>query len=92
MAKTKRVRADVHKVSGTSEDAKVRHPLEDFDKLPALALVRIDTVRALHDNCAPVTIWRGVRAGTIPAPMKFAGGMTAWRVGDLRRALAGGAA
>jgi prophage regulatory protein len=30
------------------------------------------------------TLWRWVKAGTFPAPVKLSSGMTAWRVGDVR--------
>ena len=34
------------------------------------------------------TLWRRVKAGQLPAPVKLSERSTAWRVGDLRAALA----
>ena len=60
--------------------------LEDFDRLPDAAFVRLRTVAALCGISAP-TVWRWSKAGRLPAPVKR-GGATAWPVGALRRALA----
>ena len=30
------------------------------------------------------TLWRNVKAGTFPAPVKLSDRVTAWRVGDIR--------
>jgi predicted DNA-binding transcriptional regulator AlpA len=30
------------------------------------------------------TLWRSVKAGTFPAPVKLSEGVTAWRVDDIR--------
>lgn len=64
----------------------VENSFEDFDLLPADALVRLPVVCALLACSAP-TIWRGVRSGRIPQPFRLTPGVTAWRVGDLRQAL-----
>lgn len=61
--------------------------LEAFKTAPDDARVRLNTITALmsvHGN----TIWRRVKAGQFPAPHRD-GGVTYWRVGDVRRALAG---
>lgn len=64
-------------------------PLEltHFDSLPGSAHVRLPVVRGLYGASAS-TIWRGVRLGTIPKPIKLSDNLTAWRVSDLRAALA----
>lgn len=64
-------------------------PLEltHFDELPGSAHVRLPVVRGLYGASAS-TIWRGVRLGTIPKPVKLSDNLTAWRVSDLRAALA----
>lgn len=59
--------------------------LEHFDKLPDSAGARVPVVAALFSVSVP-TVWRWARDGHLPAPMKR-GGVTLWRVGDLRRAL-----
>lgn len=60
--------------------------LEEFDRLPDAAHVRYPVVAALY-GVSPETIRRHVIAGNVPAPKKLLG-VTAWNVGDLRRALA----
>ena len=60
-------------------------PAEILTRLPLLpddALVRVRVV-SQHEACSPATIWRRVRMGLFPAPIKQLG-VTAWRVGDLR--------
>lgn len=59
--------------------------LTAFDELPDAAHVRVPTVARLC-GISTVTVWRWARDGRIPAPVKR-GGVTAWRVGDLRQAL-----
>jgi predicted DNA-binding transcriptional regulator AlpA len=48
--------------------------------------VRLRTVAALN-GISTVTVWRWSNSGILPAPVKR-GGVTAWRVGDLRKSLA----
>jgi predicted DNA-binding transcriptional regulator AlpA len=62
--------------------------LEYFDSLPDAAHVRLPVVVALF-ACSPATAWRRVRNGSIPEPRKYSPRVTAWNVGDLRRALQG---
>ena len=61
--------------------------LTEFDSLPDAAHVRLPVVQALY-ACSDETIRRRVKAGQIPAPRKLGPRVTAWNVGDLRRALA----
>jgi len=72
--------------SGPVPDA-LRH----FDALPDSANVRQPVVEALY-GCSGATVWRGVKRGTIPPPRKLSARVTAWNVGELRRALRGEAA
>lgn len=60
--------------------------LKDFDTLPASATVRLPTVCALFGISGP-TVWRWSKDGRLPAPIKR-GGVTGWRVGDLRACMA----
>ena len=60
--------------------------LRNFDILPNSAHVRLPVVAALF-ACAGVTIWRRCAAGTLPQPHKLGERVTAWNVGELRRAL-----
>lgn len=59
--------------------------LQQFDRLPDSANVRLPVVTALF-GCSSATVWRRVKSGAIPPPRKF-GGTTVWNVGDLRAAL-----
>jgi predicted DNA-binding transcriptional regulator AlpA len=61
--------------------------LKNFDALPDVAHVRLPVVEALF-GCSAATIWRGVRDGRVPRPRKISERVTAWNVGELRRALA----
>lgn len=61
--------------------------LEEFDRLPDAAHVRLPVVQALF-ACSDETVRRRVKAGTIPAPRKLGPRHTAWQVGELRRCLA----
>ncbi|MCA3219359.1 MAG: transcriptional regulator [Burkholderiales bacterium] len=67
-----------------------RKALEDFDRLPNSAHVDVRVVAALR-GCAPVTVWRHVKAGILPQPEKTGPNSTRWNVGKLRRHVAGSA-
>ncbi|MBG6082718.1 helix-turn-helix transcriptional regulator [Rubrivivax gelatinosus] len=58
--------------------------LRDFDTLPDSARVRLPVVVALCGVSVP-TVWRMAKDGRLPPPVKC-GGITSWRVGDLRKA------
>ena len=58
-----------------------------FDSLPDSASVRLPVVQALY-ACSSASVWRGVKAGTIPKPRKLTPRTTAWLVRDLRQSLA----
>ena len=60
--------------------------LQDFDRLPDSAHVRLPVVAALH-GVSTVTVWRWSNSGKLPAPTRT-GGVTAWNVGALKRAMA----
>ncbi|UJB63266.1 AlpA family phage regulatory protein [Acidovorax sp. YS12] len=64
----------------------VPKPLSDFDHLPNSAHVRLPVVMALL-GCSRATVWRRVKEGCWPAPLKFGGRMALWNVGDLRKLL-----
>lgn len=65
--------------------------LRNFDDLPDSANVRLPVVAALF-ACSSVTVWRRVKAGTLPAPRKLGERVTAWNVGELRKVLGHGQA
>lgn len=61
--------------------------LKNWDAYPDDAFVRLPVVQALF-ACSPATVWRGVRQGRIPKPVKLSARTTGWKVGGLRLALA----
>ncbi len=61
--------------------------LTNFDQLPDSAYIRLPTIVSLYGVSA-ATIWRGVKNGTIPKPVKLTERTTAWNVGLVRTALA----
>lgn len=60
--------------------------LKNFSHLPDEAIVRVPVVAALY-GVSTVTVWRWSKDGQLPAPVKR-GGITGWRVGALRAAMA----
>lgn len=61
--------------------------LKNFDLLPDAANVRLPVVQRLL-GCSSTTVWRMVKRGALPQPRKLSARITAWNVGDLRKALA----
>lgn len=59
----------------------------EFSSWPDEAFVQIQVVALLFD-CSRSTVWRRIKQGIIPAPVKLAESCAAWRVGELREALA----
>lgn len=65
-----------------------------FDALPDEGLIRLAQLIKSPKNPAPVvpvsasSVWRMVKAGDFPAPLKLGPKTTAWRVADIRRWLA----
>ncbi|NQV94445.1 MAG: AlpA family phage regulatory protein [Sphingomonadales bacterium] len=57
----------------------------NFDDLPDSAYVRLKQL--ISDRIAPcsaATIWRMVKGGEFPEPVKLSGNITAWNVGLVR--------
>lgn len=61
--------------------------LQHFDRLPDSAGVRQPTVERLYGISAS-TVWRRVRDGKLPRPIKHSDRVSLWNVGQLRAALA----
>lgn len=70
------------------EAVRIPDALRNFDLLPDSAFVRLPVVQALF-ACSGATVWRRVKSAVIPAPRKLSEGVTAWNVGELRKALLG---
>ncbi|MCX7170308.1 MAG: transcriptional regulator [Proteobacteria bacterium] len=79
-----------HKADPPETPREIPFGLKNFSSLPDEAFVGSDVVRGLYRDITPVTLWRWVKTHRVPAPCKLAGQrFNAWRVGDLRRAMAG---
>lgn len=61
--------------------------LENFDRLPDAGYVRLPVVAGLL-GCSASAVWRNVKSGHLPAPVKLTPNITGWRVSDLRAVLA----
>jgi predicted DNA-binding transcriptional regulator AlpA len=66
-----------------------------FDQLPDSALIRESHLVPSPKRPGPAilpfsgpTLWRRVKAGQFPKPIKLSERVTCWRVGDVRRWLA----
>lgn len=66
-------------------------PITPFDAMPDSALLRESQLVKKPGNDAPIipvspaTLWRWVRSGKFPKPMKVGPNTTAWRVADVRQ-------
>ncbi|MDO9282743.1 MAG: AlpA family phage regulatory protein [Methylotenera sp.] len=70
-----------------AENQSIPEALQHFDKTPNSAFIRLPIVMRLYGVSA-ATVWRGVKNGTIPKPVKCSERCTAWNVGLVRAALA----
>ena len=61
--------------------------LVNFDSMPDSAFIRLPVIKALY-GVSSATIWRGVKAGSIPKPSKLSERCTAWNVGEIKADLA----
>lgn len=68
-----------------TKSEKLTEKLSRFDRLPDEALVSIEVLCALRDR-SRASIWRDVKSGNCPAPVKIGTRCSRWRVGDLRNA------
>lgn len=64
-----------------------------FDELPDSAMLRLSSIATDRGKVgllpiSPASVWRKVKNGTFPAPIKFGPKTTAWKVADLRSWLA----
>lgn len=70
-------------VKKAAKAAKLAEQLKLFGALPDCALVALPVVCAITGR-SPASIWRDVKDGRCPAPVKAGPRSTRWRVGDLR--------
>lgn len=73
--------------SGLTKSGEVPSGLKHLDDLPDSALVDQPVVEGLF-KCSPATVWRWVKSGLLPAPVRR-GRTTRWVVGQLRAAQRG---
>jgi predicted DNA-binding transcriptional regulator AlpA len=59
-----------------------------FDELPNSALLSMAEISSLASRSHP-SIWRDVKAGRLPAPIKLGPTSARWLVSDIRRYLVG---
>lgn len=55
----------------------------NYDDLPGSALVDIKTVKVIFGRSS-ASVWRDVKAGRLPKPIKAGPRSTRWRVSELR--------
>jgi prophage regulatory protein len=60
---------------------------ESYGVLPATGFVRQSQLIPVIFPFSPATLWRKVKEGTFPKPIKLAPRITAWRVEDIRELL-----
>ena len=63
-------------------------PSVTFNDLPDMAMIKVRPL--INFKVLPysaTTIWRKCRSGEFPAPIKMSSGITAWKVGDIRKYL-----
>lgn len=72
--------------NGVASTPVVPKSLRYFDQLPDSANVRLPVVMALF-GCSRATVWRRVKVGLWPSPLKFGGRLALWNVGQIRKLL-----
>ena len=88
--KTNPQRSAIAQATTSASPAPVAATITPFDQLPDSALLRESQLVKKPNNPAPVipispaTLWRWVRLGQFPAPLKIGQNITAWRVADVR--------
>ena len=63
-------------------------PSVTFNDLPDMAMIQVRPL--INFKVLPysaTTIWRKCRSGEFPPPIKMSSGITAWKVGDIRKYL-----
>ena len=87
----------IHPHAATAGQATSKPIAANFDSLPDSAFIRESQLvqsPKRPDTPAPLpfrapTLWRKVKAGTFPKPVKLSERVTAWKVGDVRAWIAG---
>ena len=66
--------------------------IESYGVLPATGYMRQSQLIPAIFPFSSATLWRKVKAGTFPKPVKLGPRITAWRVEDIRKLIDQGAA
>lgn len=77
---------DLKLVNHKNNNYNVINSITNFDCLPDIAHVRIAVVMMIF-ACSRSTVWRHVKSGLIPTPIKVSERITAWNVGAIRKKL-----
>lgn len=72
-------------VNVSNKTSKLDEKLSRYHLLPDDAFVSIEVLCALRER-SRASIWRDIRDGNCPPPVKIGSRCTRWRVGDLRKA------
>lgn len=75
----------------TTELNTIPDALANLDLMPNAAFVRLPVV-AMAYGYSKATVWRNVKKGTMPKPVKLSERVTAWNVGLIKADLAAKAA
>lgn len=65
----------------------IPNALANLDLMPNAAFVRLPVV-AMAYGYSKATVWRNVKKGTMPKPVKISERCTAWNVGEIKADLA----
>ena len=78
-------------ITSASSQPTAAAPITPIDAMPGSAFLRESQLVKKPGNDAPIipvspaTLWRWVRLGKFPKPMKVGPNTTAWRVADVRQ-------
>jgi predicted DNA-binding transcriptional regulator AlpA len=61
---------------------------QTIDDLPDSGFIRLRFLTSTIIPFSTSTLWRKVRKGEFPSPLKLSANVTAWRIGDVREWLA----
>lgn len=67
-------------------ELKIPDALSNFDQLPNSAYIRLPVLLGLF-SVSEASIWRWVKKGAIPKPVKLSVRTSAWNVGEIRNVL-----
>jgi predicted DNA-binding transcriptional regulator AlpA len=78
----------MHTRSTAAPAGSVKATLETFDRLPDSARITTEAF-CLLGSFSRTTLWRKAKEGIAPSPIRESANVIRWRVGDVRRYLAG---